>query len=177
MKAQIRRAALLIAIAALTITGATAGNNSDMFASDQDPELNIERWMTSDHVWTNSAYHMNSDKHQMHFTNKFKSGMAQEKEAFAMRIHFIKELAMMFRTEQESELNIENWMTDDETWTASVQDNESQALFTPEQESDLAIENWMTNDYVWNSRFADIQMDTDSDLAIKSWMTDETSWK
>ncbi len=50
----------------------------------------------------------------------------------------------MFIAEQEAELEIESWMTDDSHWSRSGLDV-AQAI-----DRELTIEKWMTDDAFWN---------------------------
>ncbi|WP_423129280.1 hypothetical protein [Gaoshiqia sp. Z1-71] len=53
----------------------------------------------------------------------------------------------IFIPEQEEELKIETWMTEDGYW----QKNQTDAIpeFAPEADSELAIESWMCDENFW----------------------------
>jgi hypothetical protein len=49
----------------------------------------------------------------------------------------------VFVQEQEENLSIENWMTDEKTWNVSKQ-------IAEEKEAKLQLEEWMTKEVIWN---------------------------
>jgi len=69
-------------------------------------------------------------------------------------------------TETEKELVIENWMTDENNFTAV-------AGIEAETENPLQIESWMTYDNNFSSLSALIETETESELATEDWMSTE----
>lgn len=71
--------------------------------------------------------------------------------------------------ETEEPMNLESWMTNENTfdgYTASLE---------TETEKELVIENWMMDDNNFNG-VVSIQAETENPLQIESWMTDENNF-
>jgi hypothetical protein len=81
----------------------------------------------------------------------------------------------------EKELNIEEWMIDEDIWSAKP----DITLSEPTQEAPLKIEPWMTDDQVWNNnKDSNRQVRSmkpfnnhKNKLAIRKWMTDDKTWR
>ena len=156
MKTQIKRIVLGIAFAIIAITGVNAEVNPNLFVTEQEPELQIESWMTSssfglsikDKFNTYMADHASSTQSRM------TSGDFHARSFYFHRAH-AEAFLNIFTAEQEHEMEIENWMSDDSSWGKLVAENlEIDDFFALEQDSELEIERWMTEDYHWSNLFA-----------------------
>ena len=67
----------------------------------------------------------------------------------------------------EKELELENWMTDESTWSIN-----SAILTEIVQETELIIEDWMISETNWFI----IPEEKESDLEIEHWMISESYW-
>ena len=63
--------------------------------------------------------------------------------------------------EKETELALDDWMTNSTTWNTGFN-------FTEETESALELEDWMTSDATWSSNISE----TEPELILESWMID-----
>lgn len=66
--------------------------------------------------------------------------------------------------EQDEQLNVEDWMSNESYWGV----NEEASL----SDSPLTVENWMSSDAYW----AGNQVETDDNLAIENWMASNEYW-
>ena len=75
--------------------------------------------------------------------------------------------------EFESDLQIENWMVNEDLW------NKSEFLFNlPETpEADLTIEDWMHSDSFFKINKQTENEDSADRLTLESWMTDNNIWR
>ena len=71
-----------------------------------------------------------------------------------------------FVQETETNLELENWMINDNTW--SLNNN-----FVEETEAELELENWMTSDKTWNVE----EINIEPELTLQNWMIDSNVWK
>lgn len=74
-----------------------------------------------------------------------------------------KVIASSHESTQETLLELENWMMDDDIW------NTTDLRFVEAQEAKLEIEDWMTSSSIWY-----VQPET---LKLENWMMDEEIWK
>jgi hypothetical protein len=69
---------------------------------------------------------------------------------------------MKTTAETDNNLEVEEWMSNDNYWTGSEQDNQ------------LNIENWMSNENYWGVN--ENEEVSDSPLTIQNWMTSNNYW-
>ena len=86
----------------------------------------------------------------------------------------------LFYQEKETDLEIENWMTDDSLWSNNIAET-TVAIFNVEEESDLDIEEWMTDESLWSNGVTEttaaiFNVEEESDLDIENWMTNDYYW-
>jgi hypothetical protein len=74
-----------------------------------------------------------------------------------------KAKASSHENNQETALELESWMMDENIW------NTSDIKMKVARESNLEIENWMINQSIWG-----VQLDN---LNVESWMIDENVWE
>lgn len=74
---------------------------------------------------------------------------------------------------EETSLEIENWMVDDNVWNTT-----GKSYFMMADDGTLEIENWMTDELTWEVD-NDLLSKTvaEESLAIEQWMFDENIWK
>ena len=72
----------------------------------------------------------------------------------------------------ETTLQLENWMTDETVWNTNFANN---AEFVLETETELEVEEWMTNTESWNLSF-DFAEEVEQSLELESWMFSEATW-
>jgi hypothetical protein len=72
----------------------------------------------------------------------------------------------------ETNLQMENWMTDYSIWDVKYKNI---ADYGQETESSLELENWMTNAETWISNF-NFEEATEESLELEGWMTDNETW-
>ena len=68
--------------------------------------------------------------------------------------------------ESEEQLQIEDWMTNENNFNSSV------FTITDVQESALNIENWMMDDHLFENN-----LETEPELKVEDWMTSDKVWK
>lgn len=72
--------------------------------------------------------------------------------------------SLKFVEVQETNLEIESWMTSSSFWNI--------------QTEILEIENWMINEDIWKLENSSIgETETEQELSIENWMTNEKIWK
>ena len=171
MKTQIKRIVLVIAFATFSIAGVKAEVNSNLFAAEEEPELQIESWMTTTSfgLSVKDRFHKHVANHAPSMRCKMSLGNLHARSFEFQRTH-AEALRNIFLTEQESELKIENWMSNDSSWGNSLVENiEVEDLFALEQDPELEIEKWMTEDYRWANLFARSAPGPDSFLNHGKW--------
>ena len=72
----------------------------------------------------------------------------------------------------ESELQLENWMTDETLWNSNPMNFVG---ISQESETAMEIENWMTNPGTWDFGY-NFMDETEPALEIENWMTSEETW-
>ena len=73
----------------------------------------------------------------------------------------------------DSTLKVEDWMTDEKTWTPKTVNN----WLVQESDRELSIEDWMINENFPFGGRPDLVVSGDSAMQIESWMTDNKNWK
>lgn len=75
-----------------------------------------------------------------------------------------------FEQAEEVELEIEDWMVNDEVWKLNRPVDDEQGL---------SIEKWMSDDNYWskNKSFLKNSAEGESELVIQKWMTDNKTWR
>jgi hypothetical protein len=98
----------------------------------------------------------------------------------------VEKMAVLANEElNDSELEVEDWMSNDNYWRVNEQDEQlevedwmsnenywgvkEQANFS---DSPLTVENWMSSDVYWTGN----HQEKDNNLAIESWMTSNEYW-
>jgi len=71
---------------------------------------------------------------------------------------------IIYENEYEANLEVEDWMTDNNYFEPTV-------IQQVEQESDLQVEEWMLNESLFN-----VAEETDAQLIIEDWMTNNEVW-
>ena len=171
MKTQIKRIVLVVAFAIIAIAGVNAEVNPNLFVAEQEPELQIESWMTSSSFGMSIKDRFN--KYMANHASSMKYRMSSE--IFHVRLlDFHRAHAEAFlniiTTEQEDEMEIENWMSDDSSWGKLVVEySEIEDLFVLEQDPELEIERWMTEDYLWSNLFAHSAWESNSFFNHVHW--------
>lgn len=77
-------------------------------------------------------------------------------------------MAVYFETEQETEIELENWMTEEANFESSY--------FLPETENELELENWMTTENYFERNNVTI-LESESRLELETWMMDNQNWE
>ena len=72
----------------------------------------------------------------------------------------------------ETTLQLENWMTVETVWNTNFADN---AEFILETETSLELEDWMINNESWNLGF-DFGEEVEQNLKLENWMISEVTW-
>jgi len=72
-----------------------------------------------------------------------------------------------FMEETEEPMELENWMMDDHTFSASFS-------IESETEKPLALEDWMTNENTFNTSNFVMEEESEEALSLESWMTSES---
>lgn len=67
--------------------------------------------------------------------------------------------------DNETEIELENWMTDSEIWNLNI-------IYSDETETGLNLENWMIISENWNT----ITQEKDEVMTLENWMFDSTLW-
>jgi len=104
----------------------------------------------------------------------------------AMNSTNVEKMAVLVSEElNDSELNVEDWMSNDNYWRVNEQDEQlevedwmsnenywgvkEQADFS---DSPLTVENWMSSDVYWTGN----NQEKDDTLAVENWMTSNEYW-
>ena len=69
----------------------------------------------------------------------------------------------------ETNLQLENWMTDETVWTPFSLE------FVQESDANLELENWMTCAESWNLNF-NVSEEFEAELQIEDWMINDETW-
>ena len=72
----------------------------------------------------------------------------------------------------ENELQLENWMTDENLWNINFI---SFSEFSQETGTSLEFENWMTSEKTWNLSNNFVE-ETETGLELERWMTGSENW-
>jgi len=98
---------------------------------------------------------------------------------------FIEEVFRMFKTQEtqfEEALEVEEWMTNEESWNVNTNISLPASATEIETESTLEVENWMTDEKTWKvSNHLTLpayvtETATESEMDIEKWMTDNETW-
>jgi hypothetical protein len=73
--------------------------------------------------------------------------------------------AMYFENEVETEMVVEDWMTDNSTFDVNV------FQYEVELETELGVEEWMMDENLFQS-----EIETEGSLELETWMTSEKVW-
>ena len=81
-----------------------------------------------------------------------------------------KETHVTITENNETNLQLENWMTDETVWnTNSI----NMAEFVLETETSMELEDWMTNDETWNT----VSNNDEPKLTVENWMVNSNLWE
>ena len=72
----------------------------------------------------------------------------------------------------ETELKVENWMTDDSLWNT---DSPAMVNINQETETKMILENWMTSESTWDTNFW-LNLEPETELEVEDWMTNDEAW-
>lgn len=101
---------------------------------------------------------------------KLKILLAETLVALLILVGTVNASEVLNKVNLESNLQLEEWMTDENIWnTSSI----NMAEFAEEMDEELTIEEWMTDSMVWVSNY---MIETEASLELESWMTDSIVW-
>jgi len=72
----------------------------------------------------------------------------------------------------ETNLELENWMTDETIWNIN---SINIAEYVQETETDLILESWMTNEETWNLEYSFVE-EAETAMELEGWMIKDEVW-